>query len=54
MSIDTKHTILEKGFGPAILSNEVKSHSEDTFVIKKVEKARETLKKIGLPASKKK
>ena len=44
-----KHTITEKGFGPAIESNQVKSHANDPFVIKKVEKAMATLKKVGLP-----
>ena len=53
MSTTIKHTSVEKGFGPAILSNQVKSHSDDPFVIKKVEKAKETLKKVGLPNVKK-
>ncbi|WP_295653053.1 hypothetical protein [uncultured Mucilaginibacter sp.] len=47
MPATVKHT--EKGFGPAIESSQVKSHANDPFVIKKVEKARETLKKVGLP-----
>jgi hypothetical protein len=49
MSTITKHSPIEKGFGPPILSSQVKSHSDDPFVIKKVEKAKETLKKVGLP-----
>ena len=48
-SMIVKHTITEKGFGPAIESNQVKSHANDPFVIKKVEKAMATLKKVGLP-----
>ena len=47
MSTIVKNT--EKGFGPAIQSDHVKSHVNDPFVIKKVEKAMETLKKAGLP-----
>lgn len=49
MSTITKHTSIEKGFGPAIVSDQVKSHANDPFVVKKVEKAMETLKKVGLP-----
>jgi hypothetical protein len=47
MSTIVKHT--QKGFGPAIESSEVKTHANDPFVIKKVEKAMETLKKVGIP-----
>jgi len=54
MSIITKHTTLEKGFGPVIFSNNVKSHSNDPLVIQKAAKAKETLKKAGLPDIKKK
>jgi len=54
MSIITKHTTLEKGLGPVIFSNNVKSHSNDPLVIQKAEKAKETLKKAGLPDIKKK
>ena len=49
MSTTIKHASVEKGFGPAIISNQVKNHANDPFVIKKVEKAKETLKKVGLP-----
>ena len=49
MSTVVKHSTVEKGFGPAIESSKVKSHANDPFVIKKVEKAMETLKKVGLP-----
>ncbi|WP_184549246.1 hypothetical protein [Mucilaginibacter sp. FT3.2] len=49
MSSTIKYTTVEKGFGPAIESSSVKSHANDPFVIRKVEKAMETLKKVGLP-----
>jgi len=52
MATNVKHTSVKKGFGPAIESNQVKSHANDPFVIKKVEKAMETLKKVGLPKHK--
>jgi|GEM_PF-1081760 len=54
MSTILKHTTLEKGFGPAIVSGQIKSHANHPFVIKKVEEARKTLKKVGLPDIKKK
>jgi len=50
MATTTKHTLTEKGFGPAIISSQVKSHANDPFIIKKVTKAKETLKKVGLPS----
>jgi len=53
MATITKQTSTEKGFGPAILSDQVKSHANDPFVVKKVAKAMETLKKVGLPNIKK-
>jgi len=40
------------GFGPSIFSNEVKSHTNDPFVIKKVEEATKTLQRVGLPKQK--
>ena len=49
MSAIAKHVNIEKGFGPAILSDQVKNHDDDPFVVKKVEKAKETLKKVSLP-----
>jgi len=54
MPTTAKHTTIQKGFGPAIISSEVKNHADDPFVIKKVAKARETLKRVGLPDIKKK
>ena len=40
------------GFGPSIFRNEVKSHANDPFVIKKVEEATKTLQRVGLPKQK--
>ncbi len=54
MSTTIKYRSVEKGFGPAIIGGEAKSHANDPFVTKKVEKAKETLKKVGLPDFKKK
>ncbi len=49
MSAITENIPIEKGFGPAIISNQVKSHANDSLVIKKIEKAIKTLKNTGLP-----
>jgi hypothetical protein len=49
MSITIKHGATEKGFGPAVVNGQVKSYDTDPFVVKKVEKAMETLKKVGFP-----
>ncbi|MGY4539876.1 hypothetical protein [Mucilaginibacter gilvus] len=43
-----------KGFGPGIVSDNVKSHANDPFFIKKLEEATQTLKRVGLPGQKKK
>ena len=43
-----------KGFGPGTVSDQVKSHSNDPFVLKKVEEATETIRRVGLPGEKKK
>jgi len=43
-----------KGFRAGNVSSDIKSHSNDPFVIKKVEEATETLKGVGLPGEKKK
>ncbi len=54
MSTTIKHGTTEKGFGPAIVNGQVKSYDADPFVVKKVAKAMETLKKVGLPHTLKK
>jgi hypothetical protein len=43
-----------KGFGPGIVSNNVKSHADDPFFIKKLVEATQTLQRVGLPGQKKK
>lgn len=45
---------IKKGFGAGTVSDEVKSHANDPFVIKKVEEATKTLQRVGLPSKKKK
>jgi len=52
-AIEKKQTII-KGFGPGIVSSDVKSHANDPFVIKKVKEAAETIQRVGLPGQKKK
>ena len=39
----------EKGYGRAILSNDVRDYSNEPFFVNKVEKAKEALKNIKLP-----
>ena len=41
-----------KGFGPGIVSENVKSHVNDPFFIKKLEEATQTLQRVGLPDKK--
>lgn len=48
-----KNTTIKKGSGAVIVSSDVKSHANDPVVIKKVQKARETLERVGLPGQKK-
>jgi hypothetical protein len=43
-----------KGFGREIVSREIKNHDNDPFVVKKVQKAKETIQSVGFPAVKKK
>jgi len=43
-----------KGFGPGIVSDNVKSHVNEPFFIKKLEEATQTLQRVGLPSQKKK
>jgi hypothetical protein len=52
MSTTVKETDTIKGFGPGILSNEVKSHANDPAVLRQVEKAKQTIKRVGLPKPK--
>jgi hypothetical protein len=39
----------ELGYGKAIVSNTVKDHSNDPFVVKKAEEAKAFLRKNGFP-----
>ncbi|GAC1563417.1 MAG: hypothetical protein NVS3B13_38200 [Mucilaginibacter sp.] len=43
-----------KGFGPGIVSDNVKSHANDPFFIKKLEEASQTIQRVGLPCENKK
>ncbi|MDP9076991.1 MAG: hypothetical protein M3O71_06175 [Bacteroidota bacterium] len=43
-----------KGFGPGGVSDNVKSHANDPFFIKKLEEAKQTIQRVGLPDKKKK
>lgn len=54
MSAITNGSSIRKGFGTGKVSDEVKSHANDPFVLKKVEEATKTLQRVGLPGKKKK
>jgi len=43
----------EKGYSGAILSNNIKSHANDPFFVKKAEEAKIAVSKIVLPERKK-
>jgi hypothetical protein len=45
---------IKKGFGPGTVSDQVKSHANDPFVVKKVEEATKTIQRVGLPGKRKK
>jgi hypothetical protein len=45
---------MEKGYGNAIVTTNVKSYANEPYFAKKAEEAKETLKKVGLPISTKK
>ncbi|MDN3582940.1 hypothetical protein [Mucilaginibacter flavus] len=52
MSAIAKNTSTQMPSASGIISNEIKSYENDPFVVKKVNKAKETLKRVGLPKSK--
>lgn len=54
MAIVEKKLKAIKGFGPGIVSDNVKSHANEPFFVKKLEEATQTLQKVGLPGQKKK
>lgn len=54
MATIVNNLFIKKGFGPGTVSEQVKSHANDPFVIKKVEEATKTIQRVGLPGKKKK
>ena len=44
-----KAEIIETGYGRAIVSDKVRSHANDPFFVKKVEDAKEFMRKHPLP-----
>jgi len=44
----------ERAYGYATVSDKVKSYADDPYFVKKAEQAKETIKKFGLPGTKKK
>jgi hypothetical protein len=52
MSTTLKETHTIKSFEPGIVGNDVKSHANDPAVLRQVEKAKQTLKRVGLPKQK--
>ena len=53
MATAVKSSSIKKGFGAGTVSDQVKSHANDQFVIKKLEEATMTIAKVGLPRKKK-
>jgi len=51
---EVKKAIVEKGYGDVIVVDNVKSHANDPFFVKKVEDAKKALSKITLPENKRK
>jgi len=49
---EVKKAIVEKGYGDVIVVDNVKSHANDPFFVKKVEEAKKALSKITLPGNK--
>jgi hypothetical protein len=49
MSDGEERVIIEKGYGKAIINDADRDHSNDPFVVKKVEAAKSFLRKNGLP-----
>ena len=43
---EVKKAIVEKGYGDVIVVDNVKSHANDPFFVKKVEEAKKALSKI--------
>jgi hypothetical protein len=54
MATITNSLSVKKGFGAGTVSDQVKSHANDPFVVKKVEEATKTIQRVCLPGKKKK
>ncbi len=54
MALISKNIEVKRGFGEGIESSQVRSHANDSYVVKKVEEATKTIQKVGLPNQKKK
>jgi len=48
-AVNKKTEVIEKGYGRAIVSDKVRSHANDPFFVKKVEEAKEFMRKHPLP-----
>jgi len=44
-----KKVVYEKGFSKPTISDEIKSHTNDSFFVEKLEKAKKTLSKAIFP-----
>ncbi|HZY36312.1 MAG TPA: hypothetical protein VFE53_06665 [Mucilaginibacter sp.] len=51
---EVKKAVIEKGYGDVVVVDNVKSHANDPFFVKKVEDAKKALSKITLPGKKSK
>jgi hypothetical protein len=51
---EAKKEMIEKGYSDVIVVDNVKSHANDPFFVKKVEDAKKALSKITLPGKKSK
>jgi len=49
---EVKKAVIEKGYGDVIVVDNVKSHANDPFFVKKVEDAKNAFSKIVLPENK--
>jgi hypothetical protein len=49
-----KKEVNESHYSGAIIDNNIKSHANDPYVLKKVEKAKQMVNKFGLPGDRKK
>lgn len=49
-----KKEVNENQYSGAVIGNTIKSHANDPYVLKKMEKARQMSNKYGLPGAKKK